>query len=240
MVANKHWNFLIHQVIKPVMTPSRYFYDEMLSDIPNIYQIRNNRHGSHFTALRILRKLAKSVDSAIPAYVSVAELTAYFADTFNMVDDFLRNLDLLLKHGFVEANNRVDAYSEDVDQIKITNYGNYMLSELSYNFTYLDLISTDCGLYDESVHNYVVESARAEHNHSSRHERFTRVQLRVERVGELIKYLNSEEQREKDAYSLGMPVEEMFTFKPSDGFEAEKVRVLASARKNKGVRPSGR
>ena len=39
MVANGSWNFQIHQVIKPVMIPTRYFYDEKLSDIPNIYQI---------------------------------------------------------------------------------------------------------------------------------------------------------------------------------------------------------
>jgi hypothetical protein len=73
----------------------------------------------------------------------VAELTAYFAETFKIVDDFVRNLDLLLKQRFVEANNRVDAYSEEVDQIKITNYGIYMLNELAYNFTYLDLICMD-------------------------------------------------------------------------------------------------
>lgn len=207
-----------------------------MSDIPNVYQVRNNRHGSHFTALRILRKLAKNVDASTPAYVSVAELTAYFADTFNMVDDFTRNLDVLLKHGFVEANNRVDAYSEEVDQIKITNYGIYMLNELAYNFTYLDLICTDSGIYDEAVHNYLIEAARKEYNHFVRHERLKRVQLRVERVGHLIEYLKAEEQREKDAYSLGMPDAEMFTFKPDHGFEAEKARVLASARKNQGTK----
>ena len=73
----------------------------------------------------------------------MAELTAYFAETFKIVDDFVRNLDLLLKQRFVEANNRVDAYSEEVDQIKITNYGIYMRNELAYNFTYLDLICMD-------------------------------------------------------------------------------------------------
>lgn len=236
MVSNGRWDFLIHQVIKPVMTPSRYFYDEKLSDIPNVYQVRNNRHGSHFTALRILRKLAKSVDSSTPAYVSVAELTSYFADTFNMVDDFVRNLDVLLKHGFVEANNRMDAYSAEVDQIKITNYGIYMLNELAYNFTYLDLICTDSGIYDEAVHNYLIEAARKEYNHFIRNERLKRVQLRVERVGHLIEYLKTEEQRERDTYSLGMPESEMFTFKPAQGFEEEKNRVLASARKNQGTK----
>jgi hypothetical protein len=48
MLAAGEWNFQIHQVIKPVMIPTRYFYDELLSDIPNIYQLRYNRHSSHF------------------------------------------------------------------------------------------------------------------------------------------------------------------------------------------------
>lgn len=235
MVSKGEWNFLTHQVIKPVMTPSRYFYDERLSDIPNIYQIRNNRHGSHFTGLRILRKLAKSIESSAPAYVSVAELLSYFADTFNMVDDFIKNLDVLLKHGFVEANNRVDAYSEEVDQIKITNYGVYMLNELAYNFTYLDLICTDCGIYDEGVHNYLIEAARKEYKHFVRHERLKRVQLRLERVEHLIEYLRTEELRERSTYSLGMPEVEMFTQKSALTFGAEKGRVLASAKRNQGT-----
>jgi GTPase SAR1 family protein len=74
MLSAGRWNFQIHQVIKPVMIPNRYFYDEMLSDIPNIYQLRYNRQASHFTGLRILRKLAKSVDGSAAAYVSMAEL----------------------------------------------------------------------------------------------------------------------------------------------------------------------
>ena len=46
MIAERNWTFKIHQVIKPVMIPTRYFYDESLSDIPNIYQLRSIRHGS--------------------------------------------------------------------------------------------------------------------------------------------------------------------------------------------------
>jgi GTPase SAR1 family protein len=115
MVANGSWNVQIHQVIKPVMIPTRYFYDEKLSDIPNIYQIRDNRNGSHFTALRILRKLAKSTESAAPSYVSAPQLLGFFADTFNMVDDCVKNMDLLLKHGFIASNSGMDEYSSDVD-----------------------------------------------------------------------------------------------------------------------------
>ena len=147
MISYGSWNFQIHQVIKPVMIPNRYFYDESVSDIPNIYQLRSVRHGSHFTALRILRKLSKGVDPSAPSYFSVAEMRAYFAETFSMQSDFEDNLDVLLRHGFVESDNRLDLYSDSVDNVKITSYGIYMLSELAFYFTYLDLICTDCGIF---------------------------------------------------------------------------------------------
>lgn len=236
MLAAGTWNFLIHQVIKPVMIPTRYFYDEGLSDIPNIYQIRYARHGSHFTGLRILRKLSQNIEGSAPSYMSVSELKSYFAETFNMLDDFVKNTDILLKHGFVESNNRVDSYSDEVDAIKITNYGLYMYEELAYNFTYLDLICTDSAVFNETVNNYLAEAARREYGLFIKQERLERVKVRLERVGEYITYLRSEEDRERSIYALGMPEPEMFAFKSAETFEQAKERVLASARRQPGVR----
>lgn len=236
MLLAGSWTLKIHQVIKPVMIPNRYFYDESLSDIPNVYQIRSTRHGSHFTALRILRKLAKSVDISAPSYYSVAELKAYFASTFNMLEDFEKNLDMLLKHGFVEANNRLDAYSETVDSIKITNYGLYMYSDLSHYFTYLDLICTDCGIYSQQISNYLTEAAKKEYNLFIKKERIERIQTRLSRVGEFIKYLQAEEMQEKELHSLTMPENEMFTFKLKENFEIDRANILKSARKQNGKR----
>ncbi|MCP3025277.1 AAA family ATPase [Cupriavidus basilensis] len=231
MINNGSWNFQVHQVIKPVMIPNRYFYEESLSDIPNIYQLRATRHGSHFTALRILRKLAKGVDPTAPSYFATAELRAYFAEKFNMQDDFEQNLDVLLRRGFVESDNRLDAYSESVDRIKITNYGLYMFGDLAYYFTYLDLICTDCGIFSEITSNYLTEAARKEYQFFTRGERVERVKVRLERVENFIKYMKEEELREREMYSLGMPEEEMFSTKAETSFAAEKTRVLRSARK---------
>jgi hypothetical protein len=240
MVATRGWVFQLHQVIKPVMIPKRYFYDETLSDIPNIFQIRYNRHGSHFTALRILRKLAKSTEGSTPAYMNVAELLGYFADTFNMADDFIKNADLLLKHGLVESNNRVDYYSEDVDQIKITNYGMYMFNMLGFDFTYLDLICTDCGIFDQEASNYLSEAARIEYGHFIKRHSLKRVEIRLERVERFNSYLRGEELREREMYSLGMPEAEMFTSRLLAMFEAEKSRILRSAKKQEMSRKKSR
>lgn len=229
MIAAGGWNFQIHQVLKPVMIPTRYFYDEALSDIPNIFQLRSNRHSSHFTALRILRKLSKGADKTSPSYHSIAALKLYFSETFNMVDDFERNIDMLLKRGFIEANNRLDQFSSGVDSIKITNYGLYMSSELAYYFTYLDLICTDTGIYDQKISNYLSEAARKEYTLFNQNERVERIKIRLDRVEVFIKYLAEEELKEKEFYSLDMPISEMFTFKANADFEKEKFRVLKSA-----------
>ena len=236
MIDSGTWTFKIHQVIKPVMVPARYFYDEKLSDIPNIYQLRSSRQGSHFTGLRILRKLAKGVDMSSPSYYSAAELRNYFAETFNMLEDFERNLDILLKHGFVEANNRLDTYSLAVDSVKITNYGLYMLNELSYYFTYLDLICTDCGIFDQQTSNYLAEAAKDEYRFFTRGDRMERIKVRLNRVEKFIEYLIKEEAMERDLYSLGMPESEMFTFKANEVFTVEKVAVRKSASKQPRTR----
>jgi GTPase SAR1 family protein len=230
MIAVGRWNFQIHQVLKPVMIPTRYFYDESLSDIPNIYQLRSNRHASHFTGLRILRKLSKGGDRTSPAYHSIATLKAYFSETFNMIEDFEKNVDMLLKHAFVESNNRLDKYSEDVDSIKVTSYGVYMSNELAHYFTYLDLVCTDSGIYCQQTANYLTSAAKKEYNLFTRRESLERIKVRLARVEYFINYLHEEEVREKELYSLDMPLSELFTSKALSEFEREKKRVLKSAR----------
>lgn len=236
MIGSSHWTFKIHQVIKPVMVPTRYFYDEHLSDIPNVFQIRSTRHGSHFTSFRILRKISKGVDISSPAYFSVAELRAYFAETFKMVEDFESNLNILLKHGFVEANNRIDYFSPSVDLIKITNYGLYVYQDLAFYFTYLDLICTDCGIYDLQVSNYLAEAAKTEYSFFNKHEKIERIKIRLDRVEKFLNYLYSEENLEREVYSLGMPVEEMFSYKAIQDFSKEKIEIMRSASKQPRAR----
>jgi hypothetical protein len=122
------------------------------------------------------------------------ELRTYFAETFNMIEDFTRNADILLKHGFVESNNRLDAYSESVDSLKITSYGLYMFNALAYDFTYLDIVCTDCGVFSEEVSNYLIEAARQEYALFTHRDRVARVKVRPDRVEHFIHYLQEEEQ----------------------------------------------
>jgi hypothetical protein len=159
----------------------------------------------------------------------MAGLKAYFAETFNMLDDFIHNADVLLKHGFIESDNRVDSYSEAVDNIKITAYGLYMFKELAFSFSYLDIICTDTGVFKEETSNYLVEAANEEYALFLKNERTSRVKTRLARVEKIVAYFSEEEQREKELYALGMPDKDMFTTKCRKTFEEERGRVLESA-----------
>lgn len=227
------WNFQIHQVIKPVMVPNRYFYDEKLSDIPNIFQARDSRLSSHFTSLRILRRLSKNIGGGSTEFVAMAELRAYFSEKFRMVQDFNLCVDVLLKHGFVEANNRLDYFDESVDRVRITNYGVYMLTELAFTFTYLDLICVDCNYFDEEACNSITQFANEEYRLFSGQRRTERVKVRLDRTEAFISYLCKEETREAEIFGLSIPEGESFGEKLSSSFQVEKDRVLASAERQK-------
>jgi hypothetical protein len=220
------WTLRIHQVLKPVMIPYRFFYDETQSSIPNIFQIRNKKNGSHFTGLRILQKLADGIDPANPFYLSIGELKEHFSEAFNMVEDFEKNIDIFLKRDLVEANNRLDSYSSDVDSVKITNYGLYIYETLSSFFTYIELIASDCGVYDETTANDLVTLSNEDFRLFTKRKRIDRVKTRLKKAEEFIAYLSKEEQMELDFYG-----DESVKFMPDiiGLFDRERELVLKSA-----------
>ncbi len=230
MTATDRWTLQIHQVIKPFMIPSRFFYDEKVSEIPNVLQIRSKAHGSHFTALRILSRLHSGHDASNPPFVPVAKLLAEFSDIFGMREDFELNLDMLLRHGFVEANNRLDEFSVKVDSIKITAYGLFMLNALSKAFTYLELICSDCAIADQGTANSIAALSNDDYRLYVSYEKMKRVRTRIEKADVFICYLEKEEDREVELFKIyDLP-------KLSAGmrlsFNSEKLRVLRSAKRN--------
>jgi len=220
------WTLKIHQVLKPVMIPYRFFYDENQSSIPNIFQIRSKQNGSHFTGLRILKYLSNGIDRQSPHYVAVSQLRDCFADTFNMVDDFEKNLDIFLMKNLVESNNRLDFYSKDVDSIKITNYGLYIFEILSSFFTYIELISSDCSVYDETTAYDLANLSNEDYRLFYQKRRLERVDRRLDKAQVFIDYLVKEEAAEQEFFGNDI---EVFMPHISKSFEAERIEVLRSA-----------
>lgn len=230
MTAGRGWTLQIHQVIKPFMIPSRFFYSENLSRIPNIFQVRSKSHGSHFTALRILALLLEGHDSKTPPFVPVAQLSLPFIDEFAMREDFIMNMDMLLKHHLIESNNRLDLFAEDVDSVKITTYGVFMLRALSHAFTYLELTAEDCAIADPGAANEIAELSNDEYRFYTRFMAMERVEVRLKRADAFLRYLTSEEGRENAVYHPA--VETNFTRSMRNSFERERIAVMRSARRN--------
>jgi hypothetical protein len=225
------WTIKIHQVLKPFMIPYRFFYDETQSKIPNIYQIRSKSNGSHFTSLRILHRLCEGIDPNNPFYVSTSELKEFFAEYFNMVEDFEKNLDVLLRYNMIESNNRIDSYNEDVDSVKVTTYGLYTYRTLCYYFTYIDLVSSDCGYFNEKTANEMVIYSNEDFRLFNERKRFDRIKSRLEKAGTFIDYLVEEELKENELFQLKNPSN--FAALLRDKFIEEKEAVIKSANNQK-------
>lgn len=228
MISGSTWTVQVHQVLRPMMIPDRFYYDEKLSGIPNVFQIRSETVGSHFTALRILDIVSANMSPLNPAFIAVSRLKGIFASRYRMMDDMCKNLDMMLKTGILESNNRLDAYSESVESVKMTPYGYYMRDTLGSMFTYLDLVCVDCAVHSQSVANSIAYMAGEELDLFFRGIKGQRIELRLKRVEEFIAYLNVEAEAERDTLSLE-PHEVRYAADLRKKFAEEREKVRASA-----------
>jgi len=230
MTASRSWTLQMHQVIKPFMIPKRFFYSESLSKIPNVFQLRSKIHGSHFTALRILDMLISGSDKRNPPFVPIAKLAMPFIEVFAMREDFQLNIDVLLKHGLIESNNRLETFSEEVDSLRVTTYGLFAFNVLARDFTYLELAAEDSAIWDLAVANEITELSNDEYRHFLDFEAMERVEVRLRRAEVFLKYLAAEEERERQLFHAAPGG--LFTDSMQQAFASERKAVLRSARRN--------
>lgn len=239
MLSRPHWTIAPHQVIKPMMIPERYKYDEDKSQIPNLFQLRNiTGLSSHFTAIRILRHLTRTTATADHVYSEVYDILAYLDENFGMRRDGEACLDVLLKHRILEADNRLDTYEEfrlsgngqdseiiHPDRIRLTAYGRYFLDYLCKTFTYLELVSLDCAIADEATLNSLVYSATKER---TTFDKLDRLDSRMQRVQAFLEYLEREEKYEMEVHLLD-GIELPIVPGMREAFEQDRLQVLSSA-----------
>ena len=231
MIEEPRWTLQVHQVLRPMMIPYRLFYDERESSIPNVFQVRSEINGSHFTGLRILRMLSTGMDATNPDYVPLSHLRAYFADTFNMLDDAQKTMDKLLKAGVIESDNRIDNYDDSIGSLKITPYGMYLLNELPHNFSYLDLVCLDCGVHDKGVADSLADLGNKDRDLFLESKKLERINVRIEKVRYFLDYLAREENIERDICGLDSQDAKIMPDLRAQYAEDEK-RVLKSANRN--------
>lgn len=227
------WKFQIHQVVKPMMIPDRFFYDERTSKMANLFQLRNDTNSSHFSGLRILSYLDnKSMDKSSAGFLDAKYLVQKFENDYDLKIDCARHLDIFLQKGIIEANNRLEEYSEKIDQVRITAFGKYLLDFLAFDFTYLDLVSLDCGLYSEKLNSIFIKAAHVELEFYHELKFYDRILSRLKRVEAFITYLEEQENKEFQELSLSMN-EPKFVPKLKNNFATQKERILKSAKNKK-------
>lgn len=225
------WNIQTHQVVKPMMTPQRYYYEENLSKFPNLFQLRDAEHSSHFTAIRILHRLYEAYTPRSAEYIEISRLRRSFIDTFDMNLDFEKNINMLLKYGVIESDNRIDTFSNDVDRVKITTYGVFFYTTLIREFVYLDLICSDCSMHSEECSNSIYSLCNNELDMYLEKKPLERIESRIKKVELFLQYLDSEEKREMEEYQL--PGNGLCIVGPiMESFHTMKDIILAGAVKN--------
>ena len=199
MLARPSWTLQVHQVLRPMMVPYRYFYDESKSDIPNLFQIRSPERGSNLTGLRLLRFLAQGQAVTNPNYVPIAKIRDYFGTTLRMWDDAQLNLDVFLQKGILESNKRIDFFSEEIDSIKLTPYG-FLFAGKPYHTTsrIWTLFSVDCAVHSESVADDIANCANSEVSSLVAKDKKKRMAVRIEKVRAFLDYLEREEEIERE------------------------------------------
>jgi hypothetical protein len=230
---NLKWTFQTHQVIKPMMIPDRVFYDEKLSRIPNIMQLRSDINSSHFTGLRILHQLHNKLGSeSSTGFIDVQYFIQEFEDLYSLKEDCEQHLNTFLSKGLIESSNRLEELTEKVDQIKITAFGNYIYEFLAFDFSYIDLISLDCGVFDEELCNYLVNSANEELKLRNSKKIYDRMLVRMERTEKFAEYLEVQEKEELKLLGIPEDTTTIFSSKIKESIMKDKNRILASAKRN--------
>lgn len=194
------YTFLLHQILRPMMIPDRYYYDEEKSSVPNIIRLRSKVKSSHFTSLRILHFLKSRTSNGEYSYVNITSLKSLFNEKLKLKDDFEKNIDALLRFSLVEAENNLDHFHSSVSQLRITSYGLYLYNEILPSFAYLDLVCTDTGVYSQEFNNFLIQTANEELILLQDSKKKERVSLRLEKVDDFLKYLSAEEYRENELY----------------------------------------
>lgn len=236
ITSKPDWTWQIHQVLKPVMIPNRFFYEESESHVPNIFQLRNKKRSSHFTTQRILGALVSHSESRGSSFVDLPQLLTEHSNRFHMEEDTKATIDMLLRYGLIEANNRIDEYADSIDSIRATPYGRHLQNQLSSAFTYIDLVSTDTAICDSRVSSELARLSTNEFEiwetpNTNKAKRIERVEARIMKAKEFADYLQREEEREAELY--GLSTSERFVPHIQQKLDEEILRVRRSANRQR-------
>lgn len=135
-----------HQFIKSIILGEYRYYIQNRSHIMNVFDFDTSLTDSHFSSLRILKYLLNRANRRSEigrGYVSIQELISTANDVFIKREVIRDSLLRLSYYNLIEYDNQSRINLDSATYVKLTPAGKYYLSELIYEFVYLDSIFID-------------------------------------------------------------------------------------------------
>lgn len=218
-----------HHVLRSIGLGERRYFDGSKSLIANLFSLEEDGFYSHFQKIRLLNYLnsIRQLD-AVPGrgFAAVGSVFAAFQGIIADEEGLRRALDPLLKHRLVEASNGYRVSGEQADQIRITAAGLFYLTTLIYEFSYLDLVSTDTPVRTTGHFESMLK------NGTSRGHMLEGIKDRVAKVDTFVAYLEEQEEAEQE-YIVRAGLPSAAQVSTTQGirrtFDEQATRILKSA-----------
>ncbi len=222
-MATGYYTVAFHEFVKSVMLGEFRYYKESRSPIVNLYDVQACINSSHFTGIRVLRYLSKYNNVPSPegvGFVLIDDVFTLFEEIFsNQKDIKLTILKFInLNKHLLELNTRSTDSLNGAAYVRITPAGSFYIKDLFKIFVYLDLVWHDTPINNSSFsRDLVLQINKVD------------IEYRFKRVQQFIKYLELEETREIDLYSLSLinsPIAEKITPTLFSSLKSQKAYIL--------------
>lgn len=143
-----------HQFIKSIILGEYKYYLQNRSSVMNIFDFDTSLTDSHYNLLRILKYLINRFNKRSTigrGYVSIQELVSAAAGVFLKNEVIRDSLLRLSSFNLVEYDNQSKTDLDSAAYVKITPAGKYYLSELIFEFVYIDSVFIDTPISDSTT-----------------------------------------------------------------------------------------
>lgn len=174
-----YYTIPIHELLRTIIFGDNIYYSPDNSEITNLFDVRTFDPKEHFIVPIILSHLFDySENSRNQGFIKLSELYSLLQSKNYTVDQIDLAINFMYSKGLFETSQKGNLLNSDNQTlfIRITNSGAYHISFLIKSFTYIDPITVDTPIFDETYRAQIKDVMN--------------INLRIDRVDNFIKYLD--------------------------------------------------
>lgn len=214
-----------HAFIRSIALGDFKYYHSDKSIFINIIEKDYDGFYSHFTRARILKYLDDRITISSYAGKGLLEVNSIFNEfrcICNNIDNFKQIINTLLSKRLIITENGFVNDCYDSKYIAISSTGHYYLTEMIYEFSYLERLCEDTSInsqiYFEKIKEYTFNIEKTSRGRKQ-------MELRVERLEVFLDYLKKEEEEEK-IYISNSSINYLFVEDIIKNFNEERRNIL--------------